>query len=185
MSLEQRETQLINRASQGDAEAFGDLYERHMDDIYHYAFYRVGNHQDAEDLTELTFLKAWENMAGYRVSKAPFEAWLYRIAHNAVIDFHRTRKQTVPLSGSPSIPDGNPSLETQFVSAERSEQVAKAISQLQPAHQHVLILRLVKGLSAKEAGEILKMKPGAVRVLQYRALKALQALFRAEEAHRV
>jgi RNA polymerase sigma-70 factor (ECF subfamily) len=181
MSLEARETQLINRASQGDAEAFGDLYEQHLDDIYQYVYYRVGNHQDAEDLTELTFLKAWKSIPHYRVGKTPFRGWLYRIAHNAVIDAYRTRKSTLPLPEVPSIPDGNPSVETQLVSGEQSEQLARAIRRLSPVQQDVLILRFIKGLTAREVGDILDKTAGAVRVMQHRALKTLRGHFGAKE----
>jgi len=85
------DAELIVRAVQGDADAFGDLYERYLDQIYRYVYYRVANSLEAEDLTETVFLKAWESLPGMRtnVKSMNFQAWLYRIAHNLVVDRYR------------------------------------------------------------------------------------------------
>src|ERR1051325_1346317 len=91
------EARLVQRAVAGDREAFGDLYERHLAAIYRYIFYRVGEAREAEDLTETVFLKAWQALNGYRPTEAPFAVWLYRIAHNLLVDRHRTRKEVEPL----------------------------------------------------------------------------------------
>src|SRR5512137_2072325 len=99
------EEDLIARAVQGDADAFGDLYERYLARIYRYTFYRVNDVADAEDLTEVVFLKAWKALGDYRAGVVPFGAWLYRIAHNVIIDRHRTRKETLPLEGQLALRD--------------------------------------------------------------------------------
>src|SRR5512135_1339680 len=88
---------LIARARRGDVQAFGELYEHSLDAIYRYIFYRVGEVAEAEDLTETVFLKAWEALDRYEVRDVPFTAWLYRIAHNVIIDRHRTHKTDVSL----------------------------------------------------------------------------------------
>lgn len=181
MVVKRDESRLVARAVQGDAEAFGDLYELHLDAIYRYVYYRLSNHQDTEDLTERVFLKAWENMPGYRVGKTPFRAWLYRIAHNTVIDHYRAQQEALPLSEDLSIVDTSIDLEQQLLLKERSERLAKVISRLSPDHQHVLILRFIEGLSTKEVAQILNRSVGGVRVLQHRALKEMYGLWAVEE----
>src|SRR5688572_18495502 len=83
---------LIKRAVEGDAEAFGILYVRYMDAIYRYIFFRIHEEAEAEDLTEEVFIRAWEALPNYQLGQFPFTSWLYRIAHNLVIDHHRKRK---------------------------------------------------------------------------------------------
>jgi len=95
--VKRTEEALVRRAASGDAEAFGHLYVRHLDAIYRYVFYKVGNEKKAEDLTEEVFLSAWEAMKDYEQRGHPFSAWLYRIAHNAVVDHYRTQKEESPL----------------------------------------------------------------------------------------
>ncbi len=86
------ESELVALAVRRDAAAFGQLYELHLDSIYRYIYYRVGNAAEAEDLTEQVFLKAWEHIAAYDQRGLPFAAWLYRVAHNLVVDYRRTRR---------------------------------------------------------------------------------------------
>ena len=92
------ESELVALAVRRDAAAFGQLYQIHLDSIYRYIYYRVGNAAEAEDLTEQVFLKAWEHIAAYDQRGLPFAAWLYRVAHNLVVDYHRTRRPTTSLT---------------------------------------------------------------------------------------
>ena len=181
MSDAANEYALIVRAQNGDTEAFGDLYENYLDTIYRYIYYRVQNHQDAEDLTETVFLKAWQKIPDYRIGKTPFAAWVYRIAHNIVIDHYRMRREIIPLSEQPSLSDDKMNLEEHILSQEQKQILMKAIKRLSPLHQHVLVLRFINGLKPTEVAEILERNVGAVRVLQHRALKALHTLLTAEE----
>ena len=96
MRVKKRESKLVALASQGDADAFGDLYELYLEEMYRYVRYRINHKQDAEDLTEQVFLKAWAGLSGYR-GEVPFKAWIYRIARNTVVDHYRTRKAESPL----------------------------------------------------------------------------------------
>ena len=105
MSSDQHDNELVARASQGDRDAFGDLYERYLDAIFRYIYYRVNHQQDAEDLTELVFLKAWQNIASCYEKKATFKSWVYRIAHNSIIDHYRTRKETEPMTEAHALVD--------------------------------------------------------------------------------
>ena len=176
LSSQPTEADLIARAVQGDADAFGDLYERYLARIYRYVFYRVNEVAEAEDLTEVIFLKAWEAMADYRVRAVPFGAWLYRIAHNVVIDRHRTHKELLPLEGQWELHDTTSGPEDHLAWRETIELVAQALAQLSPLHQQVLTLRFISGLSHAETALVLERSEEAVRVLQHRALCALREL---------
>ena len=169
------ETELVALAVRGDASAFGQLYQTHLDSIYRYIYYRVGNATEAEDLTEQVFLKAWERMSAYDQRGLPFSAWLYRVAHNLVIDYHRTRRPaaslTEPLSETLVDRGAGPDevVERRLAAAE----VAAALRTLSPDQQQIILLRFVQGLSHAEASAIMGKSEGALRVLQHRALAAL------------
>jgi len=184
MSSDQRDYELVARASRGDKDAFGDLYERHLDAIFRYIYYRVNHQQDAEDLTEVVFLKAWQSISSCHEKKAAFKSWVYRIAHNSVIDHYRTRKETQPIGEvHHSLIDNDMDLEAIISTEEKASELAQTMSQLSPIHQHVLTLRFINGLSPNETAEVLERSAGAVRVMQHRALKALHALLVARQGN--
>ena len=172
------ETALVERAVGGDTDAFGVLYQRHMDAIYRYVYLRVGDTEDAEDLTEQTFLKAWEALPGYKQRGNPFTSWLYRIAHNVVVDHHRRRR---PILSTPLAERGDqasrPSTTLdQVIQAEEADTLAAAIAQLPEEQQQIVILRFVEGLRHAEVARIMDKSEGACRVMQHRALAALNRL---------
>ena len=91
------ERQLVLQAQAGNSEAFGQLYDAYMERIYRFVYFRVEDQQTAEDITSQVFLKAWNNLDRFQFSRTPYLAWLYTIAHNAVIDHYRTRKVSTAL----------------------------------------------------------------------------------------
>jgi len=167
------EAELVHQAIAGDPAAFGHLYELYLDRIYQYIYYRVGCPTDAEDLTEQVFLKAWEAMPRYREQGVPFSAWLYRLAHNLVVDFHRTRKVEDELQETVLDRQAGPDeqLERQLTAA----QLAEAIQRLTPDQQQVILLRFVQGLDHESVARVMQRNAAAVRALQHRALIALRA----------
>lgn len=172
------ETVLVKRAKANDADAFGELYLLHLDAIYRYIYFRVHNKQDAEDLTEQVFLKAWEALPGYKDQGYPFKSWLYRIAHNTVIDHHRRQKPTVPMATTPETEwkTKQPTTLQQVIATEEADLLAEAIAQLPEEQQQVIILRFVEGMRHGEIAEILNKSKGACRTIQYRAINALSGL---------
>ena len=166
---------LLKRALQGDKEAFGDFYEQMLERVYRYVFYRTGHVQDAEDLTETVFLKAWEAL--HRTGLVPDdpEAWIYRIAHNLVIDFYRTRKTSIPLNEAP-LPVQESIAETEVLLKEDMERLVNALKQLPPTYQQVLVCRFIQGMSHRETAKIMETSEANVRVLQYRALRRLKQI---------
>jgi RNA polymerase sigma-70 factor (ECF subfamily) len=174
--IETSENELIARSIKGDAGAFGTLYERYIEAIYRYVYYSVPNHAEAEDLTENVFLKAWQALPRFRLKGPGFRAWLYRIAHNAIVDRHRTRKQAVSLADATHVPDPTPNPEAVVEADQEILRLSSALSRLKPRAQQVLLCRFINGLSHAETARVLGVREGYVRVLQYRALKRMRDL---------
>ena len=173
--LDEPEEQLVERAKE-DPEAFGALYSRYVDQIYQYVFYRTGNRYDAEDLTARTFYKALANLERYRYRGLPFSAWLYRIAHNLVANWHRDRKRRggVPLDTVAMIGKGGDSAQEFAESQERVEVLRDAISGLPVDRQELLVLKYTTELSNREIGKVMGRSEGAVKALYHRTLMALR-----------
>lgn len=160
------ENQLLQQAREGDSDAFGVLYSKYLDAIYRYVYYRVDSAATAEDLTEEVFVRAWEALPGYEIRKYPFKSWLYRIAHNLVIDHRRKRRPAViddeVLQRLPglSVPP-----EQMVVDGQKAEALLGAVQQLGEEEQQVVILRFVDGLSHKEVADIIGKSEEASRVI--------------------
>jgi RNA polymerase sigma-70 factor (ECF subfamily) len=138
----------------------------------------VGNVDDVEDLTEQVFLNAWEALPSYKQRRHPFTSWLYRIAHNVVVDYHRRYKPTVPLPPPESVDwkEEQPTSLEKVIEAEEASRLALAITQLSEEQQQVIILRFIEGLKHAEVARIIGRSEGACRVIQHRALKTLNRL---------
>jgi RNA polymerase sigma-70 factor (ECF subfamily) len=179
-SLEQ-ETQWVELAIRGDADAFAKLYDSYIDRLYRFIYFRVGNEQMAEDLSSQVFLKAWENLGRYEMRGLSFGAWLFRIARNLVIDHYRTKKDHASLEedGSHSDPalmvDG--SMDAKF----EAEWLRSAMKQLTDDQRTVLTLKFIEGLDTAEIAEIMGKRQGAVRALQLRGLQALAEILEAHD----
>jgi len=166
---------LIERAKR-DAAAFGVLYERYVDRIYNYVFYRVGDTQDAQDLTARVFYRALAHMDEYRDRGAPFAAWLYRIAHNLVANFHRdkSRRREVRLDDAVTLVEKSDGPDRLAEKNEERNFLLNAIRQLPGERQELLILKFVEELSNAEIGRILGRSEGAVESLYHRTLIVLR-----------
>lgn len=168
------EQNLIRLAQAGNQETFARLYDAYIERIYRYVYFRVADEELAEDITSQVFLKVWEKLHTYQAGQSPFMAWLYRIAHNAVIDYYRTRKVSIPLEEASPIEvshadEINERLDLQV----KSQHLRKALQQLTDEQQQVLLLKFVGGLSTSEIAQQLSKQQGAVRALQMRGLQAL------------
>ncbi len=178
MSVIDEERMLVLRAAKHDPEAFALLYDRFVDKIYKYIYYKVGTKSDAEDLTAQVFLKAWEAIGKYRVTEHPFSAWLYRIAHNLVVDYFRTRRDAVPIEEATRLEEKQADLDDLTEAHLTAETLQRAISRLTRDQQQVIILRFLEGYSTEQVAEIMGKGQGAVRTLQHRALAGLERVFR-------
>lgn len=172
----QQEESLVRRAQQGEPEAFAQLYEVHFDRIYRYIVLKVRNQADAEDLTQQVFLKALESIGSYRWRGMPFSSWLFRIAHNQVVDHFRKRRKekTLPLDETRAQSTVDPTLLAE--QRLRMEQLAVACEQLSEAQQEVISLRFAGGLSVAETAKAMGKSEGAAKVLQHEALVRLRRI---------
>jgi len=171
------ENELVEEAKT-NPEVFGILYERYVTKIYNYIYYRTGDQQEAEDLTAKVFHKALSHISSYKNKGHPFSAWLYRIAHNLIANWHRDQKKRKTISiddlNLPGKQDDHP-----FHTTVKSEEVAillEAIQKLPPVRQQLLILKFVEGESNAEIGRILNRSEGAIKSLYHRTLLALKDL---------
>lgn len=174
--LEYNEEEVLARASQGDRDAFGELYERYAERIFNYVYYRTGNPHDAEDLTARVFQRAMNHIRNYTNRGVPFSAWLYRIAHNLVANWHRdrSRKQEIPLDDLPILPTKGDHPERNLVRSQEQDALLKMIRKLPPERQNLLILKFVENMSNAEIGKIMGRSEGAVKSLYHRTLLALR-----------
>ncbi|NIT58536.1 MAG: sigma-70 family RNA polymerase sigma factor [Aliifodinibius sp.] len=177
MTAFENEDELIE-AAKTDPEVFGLLYERYVNKIYNYIYYRTSNHEDAEDLTAKVFHKALSHIGNYKNKGRPFSAWLYRIAHNLVANWHRDQKKRTTVSLDDVNLTGKKK-DHPFHSTAKSEEMIlllEAIQKLPPVRQQLLILKFVEGESNAEIGRILKRSEGAVKSLYHRTLLSLKEL---------
>ncbi len=166
-------------AQQGDQEAFAQVYDVFVDPVYRYVYYRV-NKEDVEDVVENVFLKVWENLRKYRVKKnKSFSAWIFRIAHNLVVDYYRLAKTRDFDELDETFVDDNrqhnPIRKTE--NTLDKDLLKKAMSGLKKRYQEIIIYKFINDLSNKEIAEIMKKSEGSLRIMQFRALKALKREF--------
>jgi RNA polymerase sigma-70 factor (ECF subfamily) len=176
---------LARRAGSGEAEAFGILYDRYVDAVYRYVFYRVRNEAEAEDVTSDVFMRALRAIPKYEPRQA-FLAWLYRIARNAVIDRSRRQaaRQQVSFEDALAHPNAdqvvNP--DAALLAGSDASVVRKAMEQLTPLQQEILVLRYVEGFDTKTISKLVGKRDGTIRGIEFRALSALRALIPSRES---
>ncbi len=176
------EADLAQRASQRDPDAFAELYNAYVEKIYKYVYYKVGDATEAEDLCGQVFLKAWEAIGRYTWYGYPFSSWLYRLAHNLVVDHYRTRREILPLNDTLVTREEPIDPEVALARSLGSGELRQAILKLTREQRQVICLKFIEGYSNSEIATMMDKKEGAIRALQYRALRSLQAILEAEEA---
>lgn len=159
-----------------DKAAFGVLYERYAKKVYNYIYYRTGSHEDAEDLTSRVFHRALTHIQGYIDRGVPFQAWLYRIAHNLVANWHRdrSRHKVIPLDEFVATRLRSEAPEAAAESQNEQQRLVEAIRTLPEDRQQLLLLKFVDRLSNQEIGEIMNRSEGAIKSLYHRTLLALR-----------
>ena len=175
----QDERDLVKRAKEGDQKAFARLYEAHFDRVYRYIVIRIGDKTEAEDMTQQVFLNALRSISSFNWKGTPVAAWLFRIAHNQVVDYLRKKgKQAVTAYEDALISHDN-SLQ---LAAEHSldiKQLQMATRRLTPAQQEVITLRFVSELSIAEVAKVMGKTQGAIKALQHSAIVALRKVLAA------
>jgi RNA polymerase sigma-70 factor, ECF subfamily len=170
------EEQLVQRAINGDQDAFTRIYDLHFDKIYRYIYVKVHSQAEAEDLTQDVFIKAYEGINSYKWRDLPFTAWLFRIAHNRVIDFIRksSKEKKASLDEAVAIASGDPV----YMTEQNFEvyQLKNALEKLPEAQREVATLRFIAELSIAEVAKALGKSEGTVKALQFNAVASLRKL---------
>ncbi|OGF28967.1 hypothetical protein A2477_04140 [Candidatus Falkowbacteria bacterium RIFOXYC2_FULL_47_12] len=174
-----REQILVARLNNKEADAFSTLYDAYAERLYRFIYFKVTNRQEAEDLSSQTFLKIWQYaLEGKLKTKESFQAFIYKVARNTVIDYYRAtrkKKRDVALETAGAIADEH-STEDDIDRKLAISRVEEKLRSLKSEYQEVLILHYLNELSIHEIASIVDKKRGAVRVLLHRALKALKGL---------
>jgi RNA polymerase sigma-70 factor, ECF subfamily len=165
---------LVAEAQQGDAWAFGMIFDHYHEPIYRFIASRVHRPSDAEDLTQHVFVKALEALPRYESRGIPFGGWLFRLARNAVIDHVRTRHEHAELDSILERAHGEAGPEEIAVVRQELDAVGSALAGLTDDQREAIALRFFAGLSAREAAEAMGKQEGTVRGLQFRAIAALR-----------
>jgi RNA polymerase sigma-70 factor (ECF subfamily) len=166
---------LVYSAQEGDQDAFAKLYDHFIDQIYRYVYYRV-QVEDVEDIVENVFLKVWENLKQYKPQQKSFSAWVFRIAHNLVVDHYRAAKDKAYEELSVDLPDVDRQHHPIRITQNRfdNETLKKAMAKLKKQYHDIILYKFINDLSNSEIAEILGKSEGSLRILQFRALKALR-----------
>jgi len=166
----------LSMAKNGDKDAFGILYERYVGRIYNYIYYRTGNPKEAEDLTARVFYRAINHIGSYKNLGVPFSAWLYRIAHNLVANWHRdrSRRKEVPLEEHIELRSKSDIPETALEISQEKEKLLLAIRNLPADRQEVILLKFLDRMSNAEIAAVTGRSEGAIKSLYHRTLLALR-----------
>jgi RNA polymerase sigma-70 factor (ECF subfamily) len=172
---------LVQRAQAGDAEAFGELYDRYVDLVYRYIYYRVGTPQLAEDLTSETFLRALRRITSFTWQGRDVGAWFVTIARNLIADHYKSGRYRLEMttddvseSGASQLVEDGP--ENSVLGAMQNKVLLEAVKQLNAEQQECIVLRFLQGLSVAETAEVMGKNDGAIKALQYRAIRSLGRL---------
>jgi len=176
MPQPEADSAIVALATQGDANAFGMLYEKHAARVFRHLYYLLGNRTEADDLTSETFLRAWTAIRRYEDRGLSIESWLLKIGHNLATK-HLTRfRAPLTIEGINLEADERSSPEGIAEATSEADVVRQAILKLPGLQRQIVVWRFLESMSYEEVGKMLGKSQGAIRVLQFRALKRLRAL---------
>jgi len=162
---------VVARATQGDKEAFAKLYDEYIKKIYNFIYYKTHHKETAEDLTSITFTKAWKNIESF--NKGSIQAWLYTIARNTVIDHYRTVKQDKNIDDVWDL-SSNTDIAMDADTVLKVEDVKKYLQDIAPIQRDIVIMRVWQDLSYKEIAEITGKSEANCKVIYSRAISKLK-----------
>jgi RNA polymerase sigma-70 factor, ECF subfamily len=172
---------VIDHARDGDERAFGVLYDTYIDKIYRHVYYRTGSTEDAQDISQEVFIKAFKALPKYKKTNTPFIGWLMRISHNLIIDHYRKKKDHLPLDNELAFSDPNTNPENLAEIGSNQQTVRKAILKLPEDYQQVILMYFIEGFSYPEIAAAMGKKEGAIRVSICRALKKMRDILSKEK----
>jgi RNA polymerase sigma-70 factor, ECF subfamily len=162
----------VQMAIEGDVDAYSMLYQTFVDQIFRYVFFQLGDRMKAEDITQEVFIKSWKSLKTCRGKEDTFSAWLYRIAHNQIVDTLRKNKQEISLELTD--PVGKTNTESEVETSLECQRVLEAINTLPEPQRQIIILKFMEGAENDEIGDIMGKRQGAIRALQMRARNNLR-----------
>ena len=165
---------LVSEAKAGDREAFGRIFDAYAGPIHRFIASRVNRPSDAEDLTQLVFVKALEALPRYEARGIPFGGWLFRLARNAIIDQIRTRRDHLSLVAAVTRETEDAGPEDRAALRDDLDRVARALTELTDDQREVIELRFFAGLTVLEAAVAMGRQEGTIRGLQFRAIASLR-----------
>lgn len=165
--------QIIKECQKGDLDNFRLIYDDFFDKIYRFIYYKTHHKQTAEDLTSKTFIKALEKINSFNFRKGLFSSWIYRIARNNVIDYYRTNKKNLDISGIWDLGESKDFNKT-IDDRDKLVQVARYLKKFTPEQREIIIMRIWDGLSYKEISEITGKKEGNCKMIFFRTMTKLR-----------
>lgn len=171
---------LVRESKKGNSKAFGEIYDVYFVPIHRYVYYKISE-EHVDDVVGTVFIKAWSRLKKYRKTKYSFGSWLFRIAHNTVIDHYRTHRDFYELEDR--IADNNEKMNPERLAEQtlNGERVQRALSTLGGKYQEVVLLKYMNELSNREVAKIMNTNESNVRTLQFRAIKKLKAVLEEQE----
>jgi RNA polymerase sigma-70 factor (ECF subfamily) len=174
---------MVKMAKKGNRRGMEEIYEIFAEPIFRYIFLRIGSREEAEDLTSRVFLKVFRRIKMYKESEVPFSAWIFRIAHNELVDYFRTKKP--PFQSLDEVYDEPVSSyyepEIKLLEEELQKRIVQALMQLTPEQREAVVLRYLEGFSIREIGEVMGKGESAIRSLLSRALRRLNRILLRKE----
>ena len=172
--MERSELEAINNCQQGKLREFSVLYDKYVNKIYNYLYYRTHHKETAEDLTSQSFLKALDNINKFKPSKGVFSAWLYRIARNTLYDHYRTNKINIDIDNVWGLSSQGEDIERDIDSQRTLSQVAEYLKHLTKDQRDIIIMRVWDELSYKEIATILNKSEASCKMAFSRAIAKLR-----------
>ena len=170
---------LVRRAQDGDREAFGRIYDEFVDRVFGYILSKIRSRPEAEDLTEQVFVNALDGLAGFDPQSGSFGGWLYRIAHNQVVDVFRRRSRVQEIEFEEAVLTSTaPSVEELYARLETAQEIRAALDGLTAEQRQVVVLRFFGNLPNEAVARALGKSEGSIKALQHRALRSLARIFR-------
>ncbi|KQY60409.1 RNA polymerase subunit sigma-70 [Aeromicrobium sp. Root495] len=166
---------LVDLAREGDAEAFGQLYDHYVSGVYRFVYYRVGSHQLAEDITSETFVRGLRAIQRFSWQGKDFGAWLTTIARNLIADHYKSSRSRLEIVAD-EVPEGKataPSPEDDVLSLLSNEMLFEAVNSLPSEQRDCILMRFIQGMSIAQTAAALDRSEGAIKQLQLRAIRSL------------
>jgi len=168
------EEELVERAKK-NPEAFGELYDQYVDQIYRFVYSRVRSTEIAQDVTSDVFFKALRAIGRYQSTGRPFSSWLYQISANAVNDYYRSRRHHAELDEAAGVPDAGPEISETVIRRQEAERIWIAIDRLPKQQRTAVSLKLGEDLKLAQIGVIMGKSEGAIKLLIHRGMSTLRS----------